>query len=105
MLACILSLLVFGALCASIPVQSTVLHVKRSIEPRSTWIKGPRLEQRAILPLRIGLKQSNLDKAMEHLMEMSVAEEAFVSSAMQAYIRSDHIPTLRTTGSTGPRMR
>lgn len=47
-----------------------VLHEKRS-NPASDWVKGARIESSAILPIRIGLAQSNLPKGPELLKEVS----------------------------------
>ena len=105
MIFCVLSLLAFGALCAAVPVQPSILHEKRNVGPYSPWTKGARLEQEAILPMRVGLKQSNLEKAMEHLMEMSVVDEELVTDDREDYYKADHIPRLQSMGSTGPRMR
>ncbi|KAN0112550.1 subtilisin-like protein [Hyaloscypha variabilis] len=47
-----------------------VLHEKRQT-PSSDWVKVARIEGTAILPMRIGLTQSNLDKGHDLLMEVS----------------------------------
>lgn len=45
------------------------VHEKReSLHPR--WTKRDRVESHKLLPMRIGLKQSNLDDGYEHLMKM-----------------------------------
>lgn len=46
-----------------------VVHEKRSAPP-SDWVKGSRLEGSAIVPMRIGLTQTNLDNGYEYLMEL-----------------------------------
>jgi tripeptidyl-peptidase-1 len=46
-----------------------VVHAKRQI-PASDWVKVARIESTAILPMRIGLTQSNLDKGHDFLMEV-----------------------------------
>ncbi len=48
-----------------------VLHEKREM-PSSDWVKASRIESTAILPMRIGLTQNNLDNGKGHdmLMEM-----------------------------------
>jgi tripeptidyl-peptidase-1 len=46
-----------------------VMHEKRQ-NPSSDWIKVARIEGTAILPMRIGLTQSNLDKGHDLLMEV-----------------------------------
>ena len=45
------------------------LHEKREA-PLSNWVKVARIESSAILPMRIGLTQSNLDKGHDLLMEV-----------------------------------
>ncbi len=46
-----------------------VMHGKRQT-PASDWVKVARIESTAILPMRIGLAQSNLDKGHDFLMEV-----------------------------------
>lgn len=46
-----------------------VLHEERSI-PSSNWIKGARIEKDAVIPMRIGLTQTNLEKGYDYLMEV-----------------------------------
>lgn len=45
------------------------LHEKRQT-PASDWVKVARIESTAVLPMRIGLTQSNLDKGHDFLMEV-----------------------------------
>ena len=60
----------FVALCEAVPTPSTyVLHEKRSSIPR-LWSRGNRVEGDAILPIRIGLTQSNLENGEKHLMDV-----------------------------------
>lgn len=47
-----------------------VLHEKRNTTPRR-WQRGVRVHPDAILPLKIGLTQSNLDDGYEMLMQVS----------------------------------
>jgi tripeptidyl-peptidase I len=62
---------------AAVPLSSAVptapRHVvheqKRSQDP--TWVKRNRVESSAILPVRIGLTQSNLEQGHDLLMELS----------------------------------
>jgi len=46
-----------------------VLHEERSRQA-SDWVKGARIEGSAILPMRIGLTQTNLEKGDAFLMEV-----------------------------------
>jgi tripeptidyl-peptidase-1 len=46
-----------------------VLHEKRQ-KPASDWVKGARTEATAVLPIRIGLTQTNLEKGHDYLMEV-----------------------------------
>ncbi len=43
-----------------------VLHEERSA-PASDWVKGAKIEGAAILPMRIGLTQTNLEKGYDFL--------------------------------------
>jgi len=52
--------------CVVVPA-SHVLHEKRDF-PLNKWIKRDRVEANAILPIRIGLAQSNLEKGHDLLM-------------------------------------
>lgn len=47
-----------------------VLHEKRNTTPRR-WQRGVRVHPDAILPLKIGLTQSNLDDGYDLLMQVS----------------------------------
>ncbi|KAJ5618801.1 subtilisin-like protein [Penicillium lagena] len=46
------------------------LHEKRD-RPSTDWVKGARVEADSVLPMRIGLSQSNLEKGYDYLMEVS----------------------------------
>ena len=54
---------------SAIPSAPHVLHERRVGEPKH-WEKTSRLDPDVVLPMRIGLTQSNLDKGDELLMEM-----------------------------------
>lgn len=48
-----------------------VVHEERDVVSSSSrWVKLNRVDADAILPMRIGLVQSNLDQAWEYLMEV-----------------------------------
>ncbi len=67
------TLLALGALIATVvaaPSSTHVLHEKRDALPFG-WERHDRLPGHNVLPMRIALKQSNLDKAEEYLMEVS----------------------------------
>ncbi|KAI9704027.1 MAG: hypothetical protein M1820_005648 [Bogoriella megaspora] len=49
---------------------SHAVHEKRG-ETGKRWSKGARIHPRSVLPMRIGLAQSNLDNAHVHLMDVS----------------------------------
>lgn len=51
---------------------SHVQHEKRTVEQGRRWVKVKRAEAQATLPMRIGLKQSNLEKGHDLLMDMCV---------------------------------
>jgi len=46
-----------------------VLHEKREF-PSRDWIKGARIEKDAIIPMRIGLTQTNLENGYDLLMDV-----------------------------------
>ncbi len=46
-----------------------VLHERRET-PALDWVKGARIEASAVLPMRIGLTQTNLEKGHDYLMEV-----------------------------------
>jgi hypothetical protein len=46
-----------------------VLHEERSM-PSRDWVKGARIEKNAVIPMRIGLTQTNLEKGYDYLMEV-----------------------------------
>jgi hypothetical protein len=62
--------LVSGCLAAPFTQQNHVVHEKRNTYPAG-WTRRGELDNRAILPMRIALSQSNLDKGHEWLMEVS----------------------------------
>ncbi|TBU37252.1 subtilisin-like protein [Dichomitus squalens] len=66
--------LVLASLAAAAPSISRrnnlVVHERRAQEPRD-WVLTRRLEPSAVLPMRFGLTQSNLDKVEEMLMAVS----------------------------------
>ena len=61
--------LVSGCLAAPF-TQHHVVHEKRNTHPAG-WIRRGELDNSAILPMRIALSQSNLDKGHEWLMTVS----------------------------------
>ncbi|THH05901.1 hypothetical protein EW145_g4459 [Phellinidium pouzarii] len=63
-------LLASGAFAIPSPRANHVLHEKRAMEP-SDWVQTRRVEPDRVLPLRIGLSQSNIDKLEEMLMAVS----------------------------------
>lgn len=48
---------------------SHVLHEKRHV-PSQTWIKRDRVSSDALLPIKIGLKQQNLHKGYDYLLDV-----------------------------------
>lgn len=62
----------FAALVASVaaaPSSSHKIHERRSDAPKK-WMKRDRVSSKAVLPMRIGLTQSNLHRGDDLLMEM-----------------------------------
>lgn len=58
----------FCAAALGIPLGQDVVHEKRDID--SLFQKGAAAEADKVIPVRIALKQQNLDKGMELLMDM-----------------------------------
>lgn len=58
-----------GVLASPTP-NDYVVHERRAVLPRS-WTEEKRLDKASILPMRIGLTQSNLDRGHDLLMEIS----------------------------------
>lgn len=62
------------AVAVAKPVPEThVVHEKRGVGHRFTtskWVKRDRLEKNAVLPVRVGLKQQNLDNGAQMLMDV-----------------------------------
>ena len=73
MLFPILTVSALIASTAAAPSVNHVLHEKRDHLP-SGWGQPEDLDGRTVLPMRIGLTQSNLDKAEEYLMDVSHPE-------------------------------
>ena len=68
-----ISILALGALSrlsTALPSPSHSIHEKRHV-PSTTWAKRDRISSDEILPVRIGLTQSNLDRAHGYLMDVS----------------------------------
>ena len=66
----IIATFAYPVLCAILP-NTHVLHEKRD-HLASAWIKRDRVQRNAILPIRIGLSQSNLHKGDDLLMQVFV---------------------------------
>ena len=64
----LLSGLFAGAL--AVPTTSHVVHEKRSSSTQNRWVKRQALDADTKVPVRIALKQRNLDKGMDYLMEV-----------------------------------
>jgi tripeptidyl-peptidase-1 len=63
-------LVAFITLCDAVPAPVRyALHEKRSSIPRF-WARGSRVESNAILPVRIGLTQTNLESGYSHLIDV-----------------------------------
>lgn len=93
---------VFLSLLASDVVASPVLsrsiqHEKREYTPKG-WSKGERIPGDAVLPMRIGLKQQNLEKGHDLLMDVYVILEVReMSRAEHILARGTTRPTMEST--------
>ena len=47
-----------------------VVHEKREAAPHG-WVKRDAVDRRAVMPMRVALTQSNLDKGYDWLMDVS----------------------------------
>ena len=56
--------------CSAAPTDNFVLHEKRDAAPHQ-WTKRNRAHPADVLPVRIGLVQSNLHKAEEYILDVS----------------------------------
>lgn len=75
--------LAIAALSGAVPAPiKHVLHEKRERESHD-WVKGARVERDAVLPIRIGLTQNNLEKGYDYLMEVYVISFASISSSSE----------------------
>ncbi|OCK80706.1 subtilisin-like protein [Lepidopterella palustris CBS 459.81] len=61
---------VFIAATCALPTYKHVVHEKRDRLP-AQWVKRDKMDSSAVLPVRVGLKQRNLDKAHEYLNSVS----------------------------------
>ena len=66
----LLSLLAFAAAldAVALPAHHEVHERRDTLSPR--WTKLDRVESHKLLPMRIGLTQSNIDNGYEHLMNV-----------------------------------
>ena len=60
----------FIAATSAFPTYNHVVHEKRDRLP-AKWAKRAKMDARAVLPVRVGLKQRNLERAHEYLDEVS----------------------------------
>ena len=60
----------FCAAALGIPVGQDVVHERRAID--SAFVKGAAAAADTVVPVRIALKQRNLDKGMQLLMDVYV---------------------------------
>lgn len=69
-----ISLIVLNGLLAgamAVPTGSQVVHEKRDTN-NARWIKREAVDPNTKVPVRIALKQSNLDKGMDYLLDVYV---------------------------------
>lgn len=66
----IVSSLAAGALAMPAGTDNHVVHEKRDLSPHSQWTKGAAVDSNARIPVRIALKQRNLDKGMDYIMKV-----------------------------------
>ncbi len=66
----VVSSLAVGALAMPAATDNHVVHEKRDLSPHSQWTKGDAVDGNARIPVRIALKQRNLDKGMDYIMKV-----------------------------------
>jgi tripeptidyl-peptidase-1 len=68
---------VLAAAALSGAAPSSVKHVLHEKRDKSAldWVKGDRVESNAILPVRIGLTQNNLEKGYDYLMDVYALDD------------------------------
>ena len=86
-----------------LPSSNYVLHETRSptgtghVDSHRQWKRGSRLDPHAIIPLRIGLAQSNIHLGYEKLMEVSdPSSEGFGKHLSQDEVHDLFAPTCET---------
>ena len=90
-----LLLLVASSLAS--PVITHIQHEKRSATSESPWERRARVQADAIVPLRIGFVQTNLEKGYEHLLSISHPE----SVSYGKHFSADEVSSLfAPTGDT-----
>jgi tripeptidyl-peptidase I len=61
------------AACEAIPAPAALVpHEKRCASHASRWRRSARVDSDAVLPIRIGLTQNNLDNGYAYLMDVWV---------------------------------
>ena len=65
----LVALLALAAVSTAVPLQGHVSHEKRDYTS-SQWIRRDRVPAHAVIPMRIGLAQRNLDDGANHLMDV-----------------------------------
>ncbi|KAI1371567.1 subtilisin-like protein [Hypoxylon crocopeplum] len=65
------ALAVVAAVASPAPMRQTVVHEPRSAHHEMFWVKQGRAPQGDVFEMRIGLKQQNLDRGYELLMDVS----------------------------------
>lgn len=94
-----LLLLTLSAAAAPSPRAGHVVHEKRARDP-TAWEQTRRLEADKILPLRIGLSQSNLDKIEDILMSVSHPKsESYGKHLMPAEVVDTFAPSAATVNA------
>jgi len=65
----------FATFSNAAPTSKAILHEKRD-QPLSRYVRGARADAQAVLPIRIGLTQTNLDEESVYAKLMDVAHPA-----------------------------
>jgi hypothetical protein len=89
---------------ASVALAGSVVHEARGSAPAG-WVNLGRHAADAVLPLRFGLAQSNLDKLEDYLLAVSHPESAEYGQWRVPAFVARHVLTDVMQATTGPRLR
>lgn len=75
---------VLAGLASCLPSAKLIVHEKRNGDPHD-WIKLGRAAEDQVLPVRIGLKQRNLDNMYQYVLQVSDPSSLDFGKAMTSF--------------------